>query len=82
MRWESFSYIIQPGVTLVVMLLNRTNASVLLCTALPCLAMAAEPTVNELPASVVEATRDTGADADSYTRDESHDREQGYDADP
>jgi iron complex outermembrane receptor protein len=33
--------------------------------------MAAEPTVNELPTSVVEATRDTGADADSYTRDES-----------
>jgi iron complex outermembrane receptor protein len=33
--------------------------------------MAAEPTVNELPASVVQATRDTGADADSYTRDES-----------
>ena len=52
------------------MLLNRTNASVLLCTALPCLAMAAEPSVNELPASVVEATRDTGADAHSYSRDE------------
>ncbi len=54
-----------------VMLFNRTNASVFLCTALPCLAMAAEPTVNELPASVVQATGDSGVEADSYTRDES-----------
>jgi iron complex outermembrane receptor protein len=53
------------------MLFNRTNASVFLCTALPCLAMAAEPTVNELPASVVQATGDSGVEADSYTRDES-----------
>lgn len=54
-----------------VMLFNRTNASVFLCTALPCLAMAAEPTVNELPASVVQATGDSGVEAASYTRDES-----------
>lgn len=54
-----------------VMLFNRTNASVFLCTALPCLAMAAEPTVNELPASVVQAIGDNGVDADSYTRNES-----------
>jgi iron complex outermembrane receptor protein len=33
--------------------------------------MAAEPTVNELPASVVQATGDSGVEADSYTRDES-----------
>lgn len=54
-----------------VMLFNRTNASVFLCTALPCLAMAAEPTVNELPASVVQATGDSGVEAASYTGDES-----------
>jgi iron complex outermembrane receptor protein len=42
------------------MLFNRTNASVFLCTALPCLAMAAEPTVNELPASVVQTTASKG----------------------
>ncbi|WP_405046108.1 TonB-dependent siderophore receptor [Pseudomonas serbiensis] len=45
--------------------LSRLNASVLLCCALPCLAVAAEP-ATELPASVIQST----SDADSYTRTE------------
>lgn len=50
-----------------VMLLNRTNASLLLCSALPCLAMAAQP-ATELPVSTIESTYDVSGEADSYTR--------------
>jgi iron complex outermembrane receptor protein len=48
----------------VVMLLNRKNLPVLLCSALPCLALAAQP-VEELPASVIQSTSDGAA---GYTR--------------
>ena len=50
-----------------VMLLNRKNLPVLLCSALPCLALAAQP-VEELPASVIQSTSDGAAGNASYTR--------------
>lgn len=50
-----------------VMLLNRKNLPVLLCSALPCLALAAQP-VEELPASVIQSTSDNPAGGASYTR--------------
>jgi iron complex outermembrane receptor protein len=46
------------------MLLNRKNLPVLLCSALPCMALAAQP-VEELPASVIQSTSDGAA---GYTR--------------
>ena len=49
------------------MLLNRKNLPVLLCSALPCLALAAQP-VEELPASVIQSTSDGAAGNASYTR--------------
>lgn len=49
------------------MLLNRKTLPVLLCSALPCLALAAEP-VEELPASVIQSTSDGAAGSASYTR--------------
>ncbi|MGY4495365.1 iron complex outermembrane receptor protein [Pseudomonas sp. TE3610] len=48
---------------------NRRQSLVLLCSALPALAMAA-PASTELPASVIESTSDAPSDSDSYTRDE------------
>jgi len=48
------------------MLLNRKNLPALLCSALPCLALAAQP-VEELPASVIQSSSDGAA---SYTRAE------------
>jgi iron complex outermembrane receptor protein len=48
------------------MLLNRKNLPALLCSALPCLALAAQP-VEELPASVIQSTSDG---AGSYSRAE------------
>jgi iron complex outermembrane receptor protein len=48
----------------VVILLNRKNLPVLLCSALPCMALAAQP-VEELPASVIQSTSDGAA---GYTR--------------
>ena len=50
-----------------VMLLNRKNLPALLCSALPCLALAAQP-VEELPASVIQSTSDGPAGNASYTR--------------
>lgn len=49
------------------MLLNRKNLPALLCSALPCLALAAQP-VEELPASVIQSTSDGPAGNASYTR--------------
>lgn len=48
---------------------NRRQSLVLLCSALPALAMAA-PASTELPASVIESTSDAPSDSDSYARDE------------
>jgi iron complex outermembrane receptor protein len=50
----------------VVKLFNRTHASVLLCSALPGLAMAAQ-TVTELAPSVIQSTRDAADGSGSYT---------------
>ena len=49
-----------------VKLFNRTHASVLLCSALPGLAMAAQ-TVTELAPSVIQSTRDAADGSGSYT---------------
>ncbi len=52
-----------------VKLFNRTHASVLLCSALPGLAMAAQ-TVTELAPSVIQSTRDAADGSGSYTLSE------------
>lgn len=52
-----------------IMLPNRTRASVFLCAALPCFAMAAQ-TATEIPASVIQSSSETGDKPDSYTRAE------------
>lgn len=52
------------------MLRNCTHLSLLLCSTLPCLAIAAEPVI-ALPESVIQSNRDAGADATRYGSSES-----------
>jgi iron complex outermembrane receptor protein len=52
------------------MLRNCTHLSLLLCSTLPCLAIAAEPVI-ALPESIIQSNRDAGADATRYGSSES-----------
>lgn len=52
------------------MLRTCTHLSLLLCSTLPCLAIAAEPVI-ALPESVIQSNRDAGADATRYGSSES-----------
>jgi iron complex outermembrane receptor protein len=54
----------------VTMLRNCTHLSLLLCSTLPCLAIAAEPVI-ALPESIIQSNRDAGADATRYGSSES-----------